>query len=137
MTDPTGTEPEDWTRSNAIRVTGIALFRQVYKDEIGELPANGTMGEIAFEDADDLFIRCPGLRYVVEAGIRALTEDKAFQSWLTTIYSGERERCLSTERALAATFPPDPEPDPNAMTPDEIVAAMIETHNQAEKGWLS
>lgn len=138
MTDTIGgVEPEDWTHSDAIRVLGIALMRRDYEDEPGSLPSNGTMGDIAFDDADRTMERCPGLRYVIEAGIRALGADDRFQAWLVPLYAGGEDDCRRTELAIAATFPPDPEPDPNAMTADQIADAMIaHLHDRQARGEL-
>lgn len=98
---------EDWAPSDAVRVLGIALFRQQYDEPIGALPSNGTMGDFAFADAERLMERCPGLRYVLEAGCRALATgngDPIYDPWLVTLYAGGEGDCLRTEQVIAATF---------------------------------
>ena len=110
---------EDWTSSDAERVLGIALFRSAYDEGPGDLPSNGTMGEIAFNDAFRLLRRAPGLRYVLEAGVRAVQSDPLWEPWLMTLYAGGQSDCARAEAAIAATFSPDPGPDPNAMTADQ------------------
>lgn len=128
---------EDWTRDDAIRVLGIALFRREYKDDPGSLPANGTMGEIAFDDAYRTMRRCPGLRYVLEAGVRALADDEAFQKWLIPLYAGGADDCLTAETVIANTFAPDPPPPAGAMTPEQVGDALIaDLHERAANGWL-
>ena len=116
---------EEYVHGDAIRVMGIGLFRQVNRDESGELPSNGTEGDIQFGEADDLLDRTPGLRYVIEAGVRALHDDSRFTDWLVTLYSGQRDRCRSTEAELAQHLAKPPEPVPGAMTPDEVADALI------------
>jgi hypothetical protein len=116
---------DDWTSDDAIRVMGIGMFRFLNRDEPGSLPSNGTEGDMRMEDAAQMFRRCPGLRYVMEAGIRALAGDKAFEQWLIPLYAGGEDDCRTTELVLAATLAPDPEPDPNAMTWEQVSDAMI------------
>jgi hypothetical protein len=117
------TTTEDYTRQDAIRVLGIAWDRASYGMGIGELPSNGTEGDIAFENAVSWMERTPGLRTVLEAGIRALESDALFSDWLVTLYSGDRFSCADKERQLAERFPPDPEL--TGMTLDEVADAMI------------
>jgi hypothetical protein len=122
MTDAFG---EEWVHGDAIRVMGIGLFRQVNGESAGELPWNGTEGDIRFGEADDLLDRTPGLRYVIEAGIRALHDDSRFTDWLVTLYSGERDRCRPLEAVLAGALAKPPDPVPGAMTPDQVADALI------------
>lgn len=115
---------EDYTRQDAIRVLGIAWNRATYKDGVGDLPSKGTEGDIAFDNAVGWMERSPGLRLVLEAGVRALDSDSLYSNWLVSLYSGDREKCLETERDIERRFPPDPEPE-GGMTPDEVADAMV------------
>jgi hypothetical protein len=116
-------ETEDYTRQDAIRVLGIAWNRATYDMDVGDLPSNGTEGDIAMDNAVAWMYRSPGLRVVLEAGLRSLQNDGPFSDWLMTLYSGAREDCRRIEREMAAHFPPDAEPE--GMTPDEVADAMI------------
>ena len=117
------TTTEDYTRQDAIRVLGIAWDRATYQMDVGELPSNGTEGDIAFDHAVSWMERNPGLRLVLEAGVRALDSDTLYSNWLVTLYSGDREKCLETEREIERRFPPDPEPA--GMTAEEVADAML------------
>jgi len=116
-------ETEDYTRQDAIRVLGIAWNRATYGMDVGDLPSNGTEGDIAMDNAVSWMDRSPGLRVVLEAGIRSLQNNGLFSDWLMTLYSGARDECRTIERNMASDFPPDPEPE--GMTPDEVADAMI------------
>lgn len=102
---------------------GIAWDRAAYGSEIGDLPSNGTQGDIAFDNAVSWMEQSPGLRLVLEAGVRALDSDSLYSNWLVSLYSGDREKCLAMERDIERRFAPDPEP--TGMTPDEVADAMI------------
>lgn len=119
----TSTVAEDYTRQDAIRVLGIAWDRAAYGSDVGDLPSNGTQGDIAFDHAVSWMERSPGLRLVLEAGIRALDSDTLYSNWIVTLYSGDRERCLELERDIERRFPADPEP--TGMTPEEVSQALI------------
>lgn len=106
------TAADDWTTPDAHRVLMVGLFRflnrpSVGKQGIGSLPWNGTEGELREEDAICMLDDCPGLRYVIEAGVRSLRADPLFDKWLMALWSGDREACEIEERQIAETLAPD------------------------------
>lgn len=111
--------PDDWTTPDAHRVLLVALFRFVNRPSVGRqglgsLPWNGTEGEMREEDAIAVLEDCPGLRYVMKAGLRALRDDPIFDKWLMSVWSGDREACETSEQAIA-----------NALAPDEQAWAAL------------
>jgi len=105
---------DDWTTPDAHRVLMVGLFRflnrpNVGQQAVGSLPWNGTEGEMREEDAIVMLEDCPGLRYVIEAGVRALKDDPPFDAWLTSIWTGGREECKAAERRLVDALAPDEE----------------------------
>ena len=113
------TAADDWTTPDAHRVLMVGLFRflnrpSVGQQGIGSLPWNGTEGELREEDAITMLDDCPGLRYVIEAGVRSLKSDPLFDKWLMALWSGDREGCETEERQIA-----------EALAPDEIAWAAL------------
>ena len=111
--------PDDWTTPDAHRVLMVGLFRflnrpSVGQQGIGSLPWNGTEGEMREEDAIAMLEDCPALRYVMEAGLRALKGDAVFDKWLMSVWSGDRDECEAREREIA-----------NALAPDEQAWAAL------------
>jgi hypothetical protein len=90
----------------------VGLFRflnrpSVGRQGLGSLPWNGTEGEMREEDAIAMLEDCPGLRYVIEAGLRALEDDDLFDKWLLSIWTGDRDQCEAEERRIADALAPD------------------------------
>ena len=102
---------EDFTAQDALRVLAMPLWRwnnrQFYalKDGRGWKPgvrtqvyANGTDAGFAGEEAEYILECGPMLQRVLEAGVRALADDKLFQSYLTWLYSGDHRQIVAAER---------------------------------------
>lgn len=103
---------EDWTTPDAHRVLMVGLFRflnrpSVGRQGVGSLPWNGTEGEMREEDAIAMLEDCPGLRYVIEAGVRSLKADPIFDQWLMAVWSGDREQCEFQEGRIVEALAPD------------------------------
>ena len=110
---------DDWTTPDAHRVLMVGLFRflnrsNVGQQNVGSLPWNGTEGELREEDAITMLNDCPGLRYVIEAGVRSLKDDPLFDKWLLSIWSGDRTECENSEIRIA-----------DALVPDELAWAVL------------
>lgn len=108
----TQTDRDDWTTPDAHRVLMVGLFRflnrpNVGRQGIGSLPWNGIEGELREEDAIVMLDDCPGLRYVIEAGVRSLRSDPLFDKWLMALWSGDRSECESEEQRIADVLAPD------------------------------
>lgn len=127
---------EDWTRQDAIAVLAMPLNRLMYRDYdirrggdgLGfedQTYSNGTEQDIARERAYDVLVLGPALRVVLEAGIRALADDLRINRYITALYSGDSDEIRAVEAELRAEEAPDPPPDPNAMTPEQVADAMI------------
>jgi len=121
----------EWVREDAIRILALPVSRWSSRGLYGDgdtredTYSNGTEADIAGDNALSILDHGPALRRALEVGIVALRADAQFDAYIVALYSGDHARLIELERAFAASFPADPDPSPDAMTPEQVAAAMI------------
>ena len=109
---------KDYTEQDAEAVLAMPLnrwcdFERFGQGVVTQTYSNGTEQGFAGERADLVLQMGPALRRVLYAGIRALTDDAPFQSYLAALYMGDNAAILAYE---ASVRPPPREPEPVTVT---------------------
>lgn len=102
-------ESQDWTAADALRILALPLDRYTHCNEYGGVEpddwkesvySNGTQAEYAYARAERVLDNGPVLRKVLEAGVRALADDKQVQHYIYGLYAGDEDAIVGPEREL-------------------------------------